>query len=104
MVAVVASWTAWLQARPGVVPGAGRGEAVDPAVLRTDLVTIVGDGTPRVVGTPFRIGDLDGDGAVDGNDLGRMLAAWGGSGPEDINGDGTVNADDLGALLGDWGP
>ncbi|MFM8872331.1 MAG: M28 family peptidase, partial [Phycisphaerales bacterium] len=52
VVAVVASWTAWLQARPGVVPGAGRGEAVDPAVLRADLVTIVGDGTPRVVGTP----------------------------------------------------
>ncbi|MBU3683304.1 MAG: hypothetical protein FGM39_04705 [Phycisphaerales bacterium] len=53
--------------------------------------------------TPFRIGDLDGDGAVDGNDLGHMLAAWGGSGPADINRDGTVNADDLGALLGDWG-
>jgi hypothetical protein len=53
--------------------------------------------------TPLRVGDIDGDGAVDGNDLGRMLAAWGGSGPEDINGDGTVNADDLGGLLGDWG-
>ena len=52
VVAVVASWTAWLQVRPGVVPGAARGEAVDPAVLGADLVTIVGDGTPRVVGTP----------------------------------------------------
>lgn len=53
--------------------------------------------------TPFRIGDLDGDGRVDGNDLGRLLAAWGGPGPADLNGDGNVSADDLGALLGNWG-
>ena len=52
VVAVVVAWTAWLQLRPGVAVG-GRGrETVDPAVLRADLETIVGDGTPRVVGTP----------------------------------------------------
>lgn len=50
--ALTVCWTAWLQARPGTVPGAPPREAVDPAALRADLVTVVGDGTPRVVGTP----------------------------------------------------
>ena len=58
----------------------------------------------ELAGTPFRIGDLDGNGVIDGSDLGQLLAAWGGQGPADINGDGTVDADDLGSLLGDWGP
>jgi hypothetical protein len=53
--------------------------------------------------TPWRIGDLDGDGATDGNDLGIMLGAWGSDGAADLNGDGAVDADDLGALLGGWG-
>ena len=53
--------------------------------------------------TPFRVGDLNDDGATDGTDLGILLGAWGGSGPADLNADGVVNADDLGALLGGWG-
>jgi hypothetical protein len=48
--------------------------------------------------------DLDGDGSVDGADLGRMLAAWGATGAADLNGDGIVDGVDLGALLGAWGP
>lgn len=47
--------------------------------------------------------DLDGDGFVDGSDLGRMLAGWGGSGAADLNRDGTVDGVDLGVLLGAWG-
>jgi hypothetical protein len=53
--------------------------------------------------TPFRVGDLNDDGAIDGTDLGILLGSWGGTGPADLNEDGIVNADDLGALLGGWG-
>jgi hypothetical protein len=55
-------------------------------------------------------GDSDGNGLVDGLDLGRMLGAWGvvdGQGACtacDLNADGVVNGVDLGALLGHWGP
>ena len=48
--------------------------------------------------------DLSGDGAVDGADLGALLAAWGRSGAADLNGDGTVDGGDLGVLLAAWGP
>lgn len=46
--------------------------------------------------------DLNGDGAVDGGDLGVLLGAWGGSGDADLDGDGVVNGGDLGFLLGAW--
>ncbi|MCA9284678.1 MAG: beta-propeller fold lactonase family protein [Phycisphaerales bacterium] len=46
--------------------------------------------------------DLNGDGLVDGADLGILLGAWGGSGPGDLNGDGTVDGADLGLLLAAW--
>ncbi|MFG0257460.1 MAG: RHS repeat-associated core domain-containing protein [Phycisphaerales bacterium JB043] len=48
--------------------------------------------------------DLDGDGDVDGADLGLLLGAWGTSGPADLNNSGSVNGSDLGLLLGAWGP
>ena len=47
--------------------------------------------------------DLNCDGAVNGDDLGRLLAQWGTAGSADLNGDGTVNGIDLGQLLGAWG-
>ncbi len=46
--------------------------------------------------------DLNGDGVVNGADLGILLGAWGTAGG-DINGDGTTNGADLGLLLGAWG-
>ncbi|MBU3682499.1 MAG: hypothetical protein FGM39_00480 [Phycisphaerales bacterium] len=52
------------------------------------------------------LGDLDGDLAVDGNDLGRLLAAWGPctyACAADLTDDGAVNGDDLGQLLANWG-
>jgi hypothetical protein len=56
------------------------------------------------VGSPaLRPGDLNGDGVVNGADLGILLAAWGGRGPADLNGDGTVNGADLGIQLANWG-
>jgi len=50
--------------------------------------------------------DLNGDGEVDGADLGQLLAAWGpcaGACPEDLDGDGSVGGGDLGVLLAAWG-
>ncbi|MFM9096915.1 MAG: hypothetical protein ACKOQW_01275 [Phycisphaerales bacterium] len=48
--------------------------------------------------------DLNGDGAVNGDDLGIMLGAWGPcSGcAADLDQNGNVDGDDLGSLLGSW--
>lgn len=47
--------------------------------------------------------DLNGDGMVDGADLGILLGAWGtGDGDADLNQDGVVDGADLGMLLGAW--
>jgi len=49
-------------------------------------------------------GDLDGDGRVNGADLGELLGAWGSADPmADLNADGFVDGADLGELLGAWG-
>ena len=53
--------------------------------------------------TPENPADLNGDGSVDGIDLGILLANWGGSGSGDLNGSGSVDGQDLGQLLGQWG-
>jgi hypothetical protein len=47
-------------------------------------------------------GDLNGDGSVDGADLGLLLSNWGGSGIGDLTGDGLVDGADLGLLLSAW--
>jgi enterochelin esterase-like enzyme len=49
--------------------------------------------------------DIDCSGAVNGADLGAILANWGpGDGPEDLDGDGVVGGSDLAQLLANWGP
>jgi hypothetical protein len=48
------------------------------------------------------LGDLDGNGIVNGADLGLLLGAWGTAGA-DLDADGTTNGADLGLLLGSWG-
>lgn len=47
-------------------------------------------------------GDLNGDGVVNGADLGLLLSNWGGSGVGDLSGDGVVDGADLGLLLSAW--
>ncbi|MFO0874115.1 MAG: lectin-like protein [Phycisphaerales bacterium] len=50
------------------------------------------------------LGDLDGNGTVDGGDLGLLLGAWNTTDKAaDLNQDGVVDGSDLGLLLGGWG-
>jgi uncharacterized membrane protein len=52
--------------------------------------------------------DFNDDGAVNGDDLGVLLGAWGACPSSaceaDLNDDGAVNGDDLGIFLSYWGP
>jgi hypothetical protein len=49
------------------------------------------------------LGDLDGNGVVNGADLGTLLAGWGNPGNSDLDGNGDTNGADLGTLLSAWG-
>ena len=57
---------------------------------------------PPIVENPA---DLNGDGVVDGADLGELLGAWGpcNACAADLNGDGVVDGADLGQMLAAWG-
>jgi len=61
----------------------------------------------RFTDPPMLPGDLNGDGIVNGDDLGILLGLWGSSCPDpclgDLDGDGAVDGSDLGTLLGSWG-
>lgn len=46
--------------------------------------------------------DLNGDGIVDGADLGALLGQWGGAGTADLDHSGAVDAADVGLLLAAW--
>jgi hypothetical protein len=48
-------------------------------------------------------GDMNGDGVIDGADLGLLLGQWGAPGTADLDGDGIVDGADLGLMLGSWG-
>lgn len=60
------------------------------------------DGIPDGCQTP--IGDLNGDGLVNGADLGMFSTIWGTDGSQggDVNGDGIVDAADLALILAGW--
>ena len=49
-------------------------------------------------------GDLNGDGRLDGGDLGELLSGWGNNPghPGDLDGDGMVSGSDLGMFLALW--
>jgi hypothetical protein len=85
------------------------GESVDvgctatypiPGLLPTSIIAMgSAPGAP-----PECIGDTDGNGAVDGADLGSLLGSWGQDSPFDYNGDGTTDGADMAVILGAWGP
>ncbi|HMN97067.1 MAG TPA: hypothetical protein PKC43_11510 [Phycisphaerales bacterium] len=55
------------------------------------------------VAAPECLGDFDGNGLIDGADMGLLLGQWGQPGFTDLDGDGTTDGADLGILLGSWG-
>ena len=55
-------------------------------------------------GTIGNPADLNGDGYVDGADLGLLILGWGQPGPSDLNGDGITDGEDFGLLLLAWAP
>ena len=63
-----------------------------------------GDGIPNEcdIACPA---DFNGDGLVNGVDLGGLISAWGTVAPDfDLDGDGVVSGGDLGQLFAAWGP
>jgi len=71
-------------------------ESVNPSSRPTLIVVFEEGGGPAA--------DFNGDGLVNGADVGLLLAAWGPCAgcPEDLNDDGVVNGADLGLLLSEW--
>ena len=97
--------------------GSGGGAGIDLATLGLDWIRFVRLSNDGDVSTPEIdaiadvapeesdgiVGDIDGNGAVDGIDLGLMLAAWGTKDPAaNLDGFGVVGGPDLGLLLAGW--
>jgi hypothetical protein len=108
----------------GVVFGSS-GDILDPGVVSVLTISgaTAGDsglysvvfsnacGSSVSVGATVRVSDdcpadLNGDGVVDGGDLGQLLAAWGTASPgatADLNADGSIDGFDLAYMLAGWG-
>lgn len=85
----------------------GEPRGIDDAseLVLTLLFTDLSGAIVRATAPDSVLGDLNGDGVVNGADLGLLLAQWGpcaASCGADFNGDGIVDGADLGALLGAW--
>ena len=80
--------TATVQTSDENVPGATTAQVV------ATLSATIGGGNPA---------DLNGDGVVNGADLGSLLSQWGQPGTGDLNGDGIVGGADIGIMLANWG-
>ncbi|MCA9310250.1 MAG: hypothetical protein KDA21_03535, partial [Phycisphaerales bacterium] len=73
-----------------------------PDISPNVFYLVYSPGTVRLVATC--VGDINGSGAVNFDDLNEMLEEWATAGTRgDVNGDGMVNFDDLNALLEEWG-
>ncbi|MBL9150424.1 MAG: hypothetical protein JNM94_17195 [Phycisphaerae bacterium] len=78
----------------------------DKATVQTQINVTANGQLP-----PPCLGDVDGNGAVDGFDMAFLLGYWGfeagcsdPSSAADLNNDGTIDAIDLATMLGAWGP
>ncbi|MFZ9688300.1 MAG: hypothetical protein ACO3DS_00520 [Phycisphaerales bacterium] len=114
---------------PGCAPGQSWADRYHPLGGSCSLswpCTVLVEADARSIGRPFIPGadcsdadgdgradicneaaspDINGDGVVDGGDLGILFSFWGSSDPvADITRDGMINGEDLGLLLIFWGP
>ncbi len=89
---------------PTILPPGGTSHLLVSGTFSDGSITTTVNGTLNAPGTLVPVfGDLNGDGVVNGADLGLLLGNWGTPGPVgDLNADGTVNGADLGLLLGNW--
>jgi hypothetical protein len=87
---------------PTYLPPGGTAHILLSGTFGDGTLTSAIDAHLDALGTPVIVpGDLNGDGAVNGADLGQLLAAWGTPGG-DLDGDGTTSGVDLGILLANW--
>jgi len=69
-------------------------------LFKSNGVATVGVRVPSAGANPY---DLNGDGMVNGADLGLLIGLCGTPGPEgDFNGDGVVDGADNGLLIANW--
>lgn len=124
----------WLHWEFPLVAGAWRvGSINGPVATEAQILQVLGDLKGIFIHTEWRTGpddtsldnvvlgscagaadaaacraDINGDGHVNGADLGLLLGSWGACAQPadcaaDLNEDGVVNGADLGVLLGNWG-
>lgn len=80
-----------------------RGEVLHDLWMQTGRSAPVDMDAGEILLSPSILGDLNGDGVVNGADLSILLSGWGMPGPADLDGNGTVGGSDLAILLGNWG-
>lgn len=102
----------WVRAPEGLAPGSHHFIAAVPDLFTEGFVPV-----PVTTGTTLRVeivspgaarqGDINGDGAVNSNDLASLLVSWASADPVgradgDLDGDGDVDGSDLAVLLATW--
>jgi hypothetical protein len=88
---------------PTIIPAGQVARLLISGTFADGSSTTVGSSSLVMNGVPVPIiGDINGDGVVNGFDLGLLLSGWGQPGPTDLNNDGTTNGFDLGVLLTNW--
>jgi hypothetical protein len=83
------------------------GEVIDPLGGGSNTGGTGGGGSTGSTGSskPFTGFDFNGDGIINGTDLGMLLGAWGTNNPRyDSNADGKVDGAELGLFLASWVP
>lgn len=88
---------------PTVLPSGSVAHLLMNGTFSDGTSTTTASSNLAMTGTPAPIlGDLNGDGRVNGADLGLLLSGWGQPGISDLNNDGTTNGADLGLQLSNW--
>jgi hypothetical protein len=88
---------------PTIIPAGQVAHLLISGTFADGSSTTVGSSSLVMNGVPATIiGDINGDGMVNGADLGLLLSGWAQPGPTDLNHDGTTNGADLGLLLSHW--
>ncbi len=87
-----------------------RFDSAAPPVAATATLGVFKPGSPSSMTVALQapgeapcVGDLNGDGVIDGADLATLLSQFGDTGSADLDGSGVVDGADLAQLLAAWG-